>query len=74
MDRGAFALYLVMMIVTIAVNVPMNDALKAAGDPATIFMSPLPWAAFDERSGRRSTWSGSCSARSPSACSAGPST
>jgi uncharacterized membrane protein len=29
----AFGLYLVAVIVTIAVNVPLNDAIKAAGDP-----------------------------------------
>ena len=32
----AFGLYLVAVIITIAVNVPLNDALKAAGDPAHI--------------------------------------
>ena len=29
----AFGLYLVAVVVTIAVNVPLNDAIKAAGDP-----------------------------------------
>jgi uncharacterized membrane protein len=29
----AFGLYLVAIVVTIAVNVPLNDALKAAGNP-----------------------------------------
>ena len=43
----AFALYLVTVIVTIAVNVPMNDALKAAGDPNTIDVAAAR-AAFDE--------------------------
>ena len=33
---AAFGLYLVAVIVTIAVNVPMNDAIKAAGDPASL--------------------------------------
>jgi uncharacterized membrane protein len=33
---AAFGLYLVAVIITIAVNVPLNDALKAAGDPARI--------------------------------------
>ena len=33
---AAFGLYLVAVIVTVAVNVPMNDAIKAAGDPAHI--------------------------------------
>jgi uncharacterized membrane protein len=32
----AFGLYLVAVIITVAVNVPLNDALKAAGDPAHI--------------------------------------
>jgi uncharacterized membrane protein len=32
----AFGLYLVAVVVTVAVNVPMNDAIKAAGDPAHI--------------------------------------
>jgi uncharacterized membrane protein len=32
----AFGLYLVAVIITIAVNVPLNDAIKAAGDPAHI--------------------------------------
>ena len=29
----AFALYLVAFVVTVAVNVPLNDAIKAAGNP-----------------------------------------
>src|SRR5215207_5228420 len=29
----ALVLYLVAFVITIAVNVPLNDALKAAGDP-----------------------------------------
>jgi uncharacterized membrane protein len=32
----ALALYLVAFVMTIAVNVPLNDALKAAGDPDRI--------------------------------------
>ena len=32
----AFGLYLVAVIITIRVNVPLNDAIKAAGDPARI--------------------------------------
>ena len=43
----AFVLYLVTVILTIAVNVPLNDALKAAGDPATIDVAAAR-AAFDE--------------------------
>jgi len=33
---AAFALYLIAVVITMAVNVPLNDALKAAGDPARI--------------------------------------
>lgn len=33
---AAFGLYLIAVIITMAVNVPLNDALKAAGDPAHI--------------------------------------
>ncbi|MFF0270205.1 DUF1772 domain-containing protein [Kribbella sp. NPDC004536] len=43
----AFVLYLISMIVTIAVNVPLNDAMKAAGDPSTIDVAAVR-AAFDE--------------------------
>lgn len=43
----AFALYLITMILTIAVNVPLNDALKAAGDPSTIDVAAAR-AAFNE--------------------------
>ncbi|MGZ0147456.1 anthrone oxygenase family protein [Kribbella sp. WER1] len=43
----AFVLYLISMIVTVAVNVPLNDAMKAAGDPATIDVAAVR-AAFDE--------------------------
>ena len=32
----ALALYLVTFVVTVAVNVPLNDAIKAAGDPDRI--------------------------------------
>ncbi len=32
----ALALYLVAVVVTVAVNVPLNDAIKAAGDPDRI--------------------------------------
>ncbi|HMG42909.1 MAG TPA: anthrone oxygenase family protein [Acidimicrobiales bacterium] len=32
----AAGLYLVVVVITIAVNVPLNDDIKAAGDPATI--------------------------------------
>ncbi|MEU8221239.1 DUF1772 domain-containing protein [Kribbella sp. NPDC048915] len=43
----AFVLYLVTMILTIRVNVPLNDALKAAGDPGSIDVAAAR-AAFDE--------------------------
>ena len=43
----AFVLYLITMILTIAVNVPLNDAMKAAGDPNTIDVAAVR-AAFDE--------------------------
>ncbi|HZX02710.1 DUF1772 domain-containing protein [Kribbella sp.] len=43
----AFVLYLISMIVTVAVNVPLNDALKAAGDPGAIDAGAAR-AAFDE--------------------------
>ena len=33
---AALALYLVAVVITLAVNVPLNDALKAAGDPDRI--------------------------------------
>lgn len=43
----AFVLYLAVVIITVAVNVPMNDAIKAAGDPDTIDVAAVR-AAFDE--------------------------
>jgi uncharacterized membrane protein len=33
---AAFVLYLIVIIVTVTVNVPLNDAIKAAGDPDRI--------------------------------------
>jgi uncharacterized membrane protein len=33
---AALLLYLFAFVATLAVNVPLNDALKAAGDPATV--------------------------------------
>jgi uncharacterized membrane protein len=33
---AAFVLYLAVVIITLAVNVPLNDAIKAAGDPDRI--------------------------------------
>jgi uncharacterized membrane protein len=43
----AFVLYLVVVIITVSVNVPLNDAIKAAGDPNTIDVTAVR-AAFDE--------------------------
>jgi uncharacterized membrane protein len=43
----AFVLYVVTVVITMAVNVPRNDALKAAGDPHTIDVAAAR-AAFDE--------------------------
>ncbi|HET6299123.1 MAG TPA: anthrone oxygenase family protein [Kribbella sp.] len=43
----AFVLYLIVVIITISVNVPLNDAIKAAGDPNTIDVAAVR-AAFDE--------------------------
>jgi uncharacterized membrane protein len=45
---AAGAMYLVAVVITIAVNVPLNDALKAAGDPATIDVARVR-ADFQER-------------------------
>ena len=33
---AAFVLYLAVVVITLAINVPLNDALKAAGDPDRI--------------------------------------
>jgi uncharacterized membrane protein len=33
---AAAVLHLVVVVITVAVNVPLNDAIKAAGDPAVI--------------------------------------
>ena len=53
---AAFGLYLVAVIITIAVNVPLNDALKAGGDPAHIDVAQVRaqfnearWAAGEPR-------------------------
>lgn len=43
----AFVLYLVVVVMTIRINVPRNDALKAAGDPDQIDVAAVR-AAFDE--------------------------
>lgn len=44
---GAGVLYLVAVIITMAVNVPLNDALKAAGDPDEMDL-PKARAEFNE--------------------------
>jgi uncharacterized membrane protein len=44
----AFALYLITFIITFAVNVPRNDALKRAGNPERIANLAAVRAAFDE--------------------------
>lgn len=44
---AAFILYLIAVIITMAVNVPLNDALKAAGDPGRIDVAQAR-AAFNE--------------------------
>jgi len=43
----AFVLYLGTVIITFAVNLPLNDAIKAAGDPNTIDVAAVR-EAFDE--------------------------
>jgi uncharacterized membrane protein len=44
---AAFILYLAAVIITMAVNVPLNDALKTAGDPSRIDVAQVR-AAFSE--------------------------
>jgi uncharacterized membrane protein len=44
----AFGLYLATFIITIAINVPLNDGLKAAGDPDRIADLAAVRAAFQE--------------------------
>jgi uncharacterized membrane protein len=46
-------LYLAVVAITLAVNVPLNDAVKAAGDPDRIDVAAVR-AAFDEV--RWATW------------------
>src|SRR6516164_6371771 len=50
----AFGLYLIAVVITLAVNVPINDALKAAGDPARIGDLAAVRRHFDEA--RWSAW------------------
>ena len=51
---AAFVLYLITVVLTLRVNVPLNDALKAAGDPDDIEDLALVRARFDERTWVRS--------------------
>jgi uncharacterized membrane protein len=44
---AAFVLYLVVVIITMAVNVPLNEAIKAAGNPDHINVAQVR-AAFNE--------------------------
>jgi uncharacterized membrane protein len=51
---AAFVLYLVAVVITLAVNVPLNDTIKAAGDPARIGDLAAVRRHFDEA--RWSAW------------------
>ena len=51
---AAFILYLIAMVITVAVNVPLNDALKTAGDAAHIGDLAAVRRHFDEA--RWSAW------------------
>jgi uncharacterized membrane protein len=44
----ALILYLVVFVITIGVNVPLNDAIKAAGDPGRIADLAMVRERFDE--------------------------
>jgi uncharacterized membrane protein len=44
----ALVLYLIAFVITIAVNVPLNDALKAAGTPSTLEQAAALRERFDE--------------------------
>ena len=50
----AFVLYLIAVVITLAVNVPLNDVIKAAGDPARIGDLAAVRRHFDEA--RWSAW------------------
>jgi uncharacterized membrane protein len=45
---AALVLYVVVVVITLSVNVPLNDALKAAGDPDRIADLAAVRARFDE--------------------------
>jgi uncharacterized membrane protein len=68
---AALLLYLVAFVVTIAVNVPLNDGIKAAGDPGRIADLGAVRARFDEARWRG--WNLCAWSRRPrsSACSPG---
>ena len=51
---AALALYVVAFVITMGVNVPLNDALKAAGDPDRIADLAAVRARFDE--GKWAAW------------------
>jgi uncharacterized membrane protein len=50
----AFVLYMVVFVTTIAVNVPLNDSIKAAGDPGVIRDLRAVRTRFDE--GKWARW------------------
>jgi uncharacterized membrane protein len=52
----AFVLYLIVVIITIAVNVPLNDAIKAAGAPDQINDLAQVRRDFDEARWRAFNW------------------
>ena len=45
----ALVLHLVVVVITMAVNVPLNDAIKAAGDPASIDVAAVREAFHEAR-------------------------
>lgn len=45
---GALALYAITFIITLAINVPLNDGIKAAGDPDRIVDLAAVRRSFDE--------------------------
>jgi uncharacterized membrane protein len=46
---AAFGLYLGAVVITMAVHVPLNDAIKAAGDPNTLDVSAVRSAVHESR-------------------------
>lgn len=50
----ALALYLLVVVITVAINVPLNDGIKAAGDPDRITDLAAVRERFDEA--RWTTW------------------